>query len=56
MGVNNLFERGDEVELLCVAVFSAPADGLTWREAGLPNHVDDRVDSDQEVVNKVVSL
>jgi len=26
--------------------------GLPWREAGPPNHHDDKVDSDQEVVNK----
>ena len=27
-----------------------------WREAGPPNHVDDKVDSDLEVVNKELSL
>ena len=27
-----------------------------WREAGLPNHHDDKVDSDQQVVNKELSL
>ena len=29
---------------------------LPWREAGPPNHLDDEVDSDQEVVNKQLSL
>ena len=29
---------------------------LPWREAGPPSHFDDRVDSDQLVVNKEVSL
>jgi len=29
---------------------------LPWREAGPPNHHDDKVDSDQEVVNKELSL
>ena len=27
-----------------------------WREAGPPNHLDDKVDSDQQVVNKDLSL
>ena len=27
-----------------------------WREAGPPNHLDDRMNSDQSVVNKEVSL
>ena len=29
---------------------------LSWREAGSPNHLDDKVDSDQYVVNKELSL
>ena len=29
---------------------------LPWRKAGPPNHHDDIVDSDQEVVNKELSL
>ena len=29
---------------------------LPWREAGPPDHLDDEVDSDHEVVNKEVSL
>ena len=29
---------------------------LPWREAGSPNHHDDIVDSDQQVVNKELSL
>ena len=29
---------------------------LLWREAGPPNHHDDKVDSDQQVVNKELSL
>ena len=29
---------------------------LPWREAGPPNHLDDKVDSDQLVVNKELSL
>ena len=29
---------------------------LPWREAGPPNHLDDKVDSDQQVVNKELSL
>ena len=29
---------------------------LTWREAGPPNHQDDKVDADQWVVNKEFSL
>jgi len=29
---------------------------LPWRQAGPPNHLDDKVDSDQEVVNKELSL
>ena len=29
---------------------------LPWREAGPPNHDDDKVDSDQWVVNKELSL
>ena len=29
---------------------------LPWREAGPPNHDDEKVDSDQWVVNKEVSL
>ena len=29
---------------------------LPWREAGPPNHLDDKADSDQEVVNKELSL
>ena len=29
---------------------------LPWREAGPPNHHDDKVDSDQQVVNTEVSL
>ena len=29
---------------------------LLWREAGPPNHLDDQVDSDQEVVGKELSL
>jgi len=29
---------------------------LPWREAGPPNHLDDKVDSDQYVVNKEISL
>ena len=28
---------------------------LPWREAGPPNHLDDKVDSDQQVVNKELS-
>ena len=28
---------------------------LLWREAGRPNHHDDKVDSDQEVVNEELS-
>jgi len=28
---------------------------LPWREAGPPNHHDDTVDSDQQVVNKGIS-
>ena len=27
-----------------------------WREAGPPNHHDDKVDLDQQVVNKALSL
>ena len=27
-----------------------------WREAGPPNHLDDRVDSDQQVVNEELTL
>jgi len=29
---------------------------LPWREAGPPNHHDDTVDSEQQVVNKELSL
>ena len=29
---------------------------LPWREAGPPNHHDDKVDSDQKVVNKEIPL
>ena len=29
---------------------------LPWREAGPPDHLDDKVDSDQQVVNKELSL
>ena len=29
---------------------------LPWREAGPPNHHDDKVDSDEQVVNKELSL
>ena len=29
---------------------------LPWREAGPPNHHDDKVDSDQNIVNKELSL
>ena len=29
---------------------------LPWREAGPPNHVDDKVDADQQAVNKGSSL
>jgi len=29
---------------------------LQWREAGPPNHHDDKVDSDLEVVNKELSM
>ena len=29
---------------------------LPWREAGPPNHLDDKVDPDQKVVNEEVSL
>jgi len=29
---------------------------LPWREAGPPNHHDDKVDSDQQVVNKELYL
>ena len=29
---------------------------LPWREAGTPNHLDDKVDSDQQVVNNELSL
>ena len=29
---------------------------LPWREAGPPNHHDDKVDSDQEVVDNELSL
>ena len=29
---------------------------LPWREAGPPNHHDDKVDSDQQVVDKELSL
>ena len=29
---------------------------LPWREAGPLNHLDDKVDSDQQVVNKELSL
>ena len=29
---------------------------LPWRKAGPPNHLDDKVDSDQQVVNKELSL
>ena len=29
---------------------------LSWREAGPPNHLDDKVDSGQKVVNKEFSL
>ena len=29
---------------------------LPWREAGPPNHLDDKEDSDQYVVNKELSL
>jgi len=30
--------------------------GLPWREDGLPNHLDDKLSSDQKIVNKEVSL
>ena len=30
--------------------------GLPWREAGPPNHHDDKVDSDQQVVDAELSL
>jgi len=33
-----------------------PLDLLPWREAGPPNHHDDKEDSDQWVVNKQLSL
>jgi len=29
---------------------------VPWREAGPPNHLDDKVDSDQSVVNKELSV
>ena len=29
---------------------------VAWREAGPPSHLDDKVDSDQQVVNKELSL
>ena len=29
---------------------------FSWREAGPPNHLDDNVDLDQQVVNKALSL
>ena len=29
---------------------------LPWREAGPPNHHDDKVDSDQKIVNEELSL
>ena len=29
---------------------------IPWREAGPPNHLDDKVDLDQELVNKALSL
>ena len=29
---------------------------LPWRETGPPNHLNDEVDSDQEVVNREFSL
>ena len=29
---------------------------LSWREAGPPNHLDDKVDSDKQVVNEELSL
>ena len=35
---------------------AGPERGLLWREAGPPNHHDDHVDSDKEVVNKEVPL
>ena len=33
-----------------------PGGCVPWREAGPPNHHDDKVDSDQQVVNKELSL
>ena len=43
------------LRLLIAWVVRLPGKG-NWREAGPPNHHDDKVDSDQEVVNKELSL
>ena len=49
--------RGDDLpwEGRCKATWKREFK-LPWREAGPPNHHDDKVDSDQEVVNKELSL
>jgi len=45
------YGRGTPVQEDCVVRLALP-----WREAGPPNHHDDNVDSDQQVVNKELSL
>jgi len=44
------------IRFLRGALLGLPALGPPWREAGPPNHHDDKVDSDQEVVKKELSL
>ena len=56
---NKGFEKADLVRVFGWQVHSVTIPGefkLPWREAGPPNHHDDKVDSDQQVVNKELSL
>ena len=46
--------RKVDVKLLGKGISNSHGD--PWREAGPPNHHDDKVDSDQQVVNKELSL
>ena len=64
-GIVGVQERGEEQTLCgrrgasgvgrCTATWKREF-RLPWRKAGPPNHHDDKVDSDQQVVNKELSL
>jgi len=54
---NNLLDVPPDLGTLSVlTLMLAACTKLPWREVGPPNHHEDKVDSDQQVVNKELSL